>query len=44
MNLEGVPMTLNCRNKDKNDLTGSRKLEVEQLHTLYKHMRKEFFN
>ena len=44
MNLEGVPMTHNCRNKDKNDLTGSRKLEVEQLHTLYKHMRKEFFN
>lgn len=43
MNLEGVPMTLNCRNKDKNDLTGSRKMEVEQLHKLYHHMRKEFF-
>lgn len=43
MNLEGVPMTLHCRNKDKNELTGSRKLEVEQLHTLYQHMRKEFF-
>lgn len=42
MNLEGVQMTLNCRNKDKNELTGSRKLEVEQLHTLYHHMRKEF--
>lgn len=42
MNLEGVEMTLNCRNKDKNDLTGSRKLEVEQLHTLYHHMRKSF--
>ncbi len=43
MNLEGVPMTLNCRNKDKNDLTGSRKLEVEQLHKLYHYLRKEFF-
>lgn len=43
MNLEGVPMTINCRNKDKNDLTGSRKLEVEQLHKLYHHLRKEFF-
>lgn len=43
MNLEGVSMTLNCRNKDKNDLTGSRKLEVEQLHQLYHHLRKEFF-
>lgn len=43
MNLEGVSMTLNCRNKDKNDLTGSRKLEVEQLHKLYHHIRKEFF-
>lgn len=42
MNLEGVEMTINCRNKDKNDLTGSRKLEVEQLHTLYHHMRKSF--
>lgn len=42
MNLEGVKMTLNCRNKDKADLTGSRKLEVEQLHQLYHHMRKEF--
>ena len=43
MNLEGVTMNLDCRNKDKNDLTGSRKMEVEQLHTLYKHIRKEFF-
>lgn len=42
MNLEGVSMSLHCRNKDKNELTGSRKMEVEQLHTLYQHMKKEF--
>lgn len=43
MNLEGVDMTLNCRNRDKTELTSSRKLEVEQLHQLYHHMRREFF-
>ena len=43
MNLEGVKMTLNCRNKDKAELTSSRKLEVEQLQKMYHHMRKEFF-
>lgn len=42
MNLEGVTMTLNCRNKDKEELTASRKLEVEQLQKLYHHIRKEF--
>ncbi len=42
MNLEGVTMTLNCRNKDKEELTASRKLEVEQLQKLYHHIRQEF--
>lgn len=43
MNLEGVNMTLNCRNRDKNELTSSRMLEVQQLQQMYHHMRKEFF-
>lgn len=43
MNLEGVKMTLNCRNRDKAELTSSRMLEVEQLQKMYHHMRKEFF-
>lgn len=41
MNLEGVKMTLNCRNKDKAELTPSRMLEVEQLHELYHYIKEE---
>lgn len=41
MNLEGVKMTLNCRNKDKEELTPSRKSEVEQLQKMYHYIRKE---
>lgn len=43
MNLEGVKMSLHCRNRDQAELTSSRKLEVEQLHKMYHHLRKEFF-
>lgn len=41
MNLEGVKMTLNCRNKDKDELTPSRMAEVEQLQKLYHYIKKE---
>ncbi len=41
MNLEGVKMTLNCRNKDKDELTPSRMAEVEQMQKLYHYIKKE---
>ncbi len=41
MNLEGVPMNIFSRSRDMAELTGSRKLEVEQLHGLYQHFKKE---
>lgn len=43
MNLEGVFMNLDSRNRSKEELTPSRKLEVEQLRDLYLHLRKAFF-
>lgn len=42
MNLEGVEMELLSRSKNMNELTSSRKAEVEQLHHLY-HWFKENF-
>lgn len=43
MNLQGVSMNLDSRNRNKEELTPSKKMEVEQLRDLYLHMRKEFF-
>ncbi len=42
MNLEGVDMNIFSRSRDMAELTGSRKMEVEALHKIYHHMRKEF--
>ena len=41
MNLEGVPMNIFSRSKDMEELTGSRKLEVEELWKMYQFMKKE---
>lgn len=44
MNLEGVPMNIFSRSRDMAELTGSRKLEVEELWKMYHHMRKEILD
>lgn len=41
MNLEGVNMEIFSRSRDMAELTGNRKAEVEQLHRLYHHFKKE---
>lgn len=43
MNLEGVPMEIFSRSKDMAGLTGSRKMEVEELYRLTKAFRKSVF-
>ena len=40
MNLEGVPMEISSRSRDMAELTGSRRLEVEELHRLTQFFRK----
>lgn len=42
MNLEGVKMNLYSRSRDMAELTGSRKLEVEELWKMYHYMKKEW--
>ncbi|MDD2970496.1 MAG: dihydrodipicolinate synthase family protein [Lachnospiraceae bacterium] len=43
MNLEGVNMTTRSRRQDHNLLTGSKKLEIEELHAITETFRKSFF-
>lgn len=43
MNLEGVSMTTRSRRQDQNLLTGSKKLEIEELHAITETFRQSFF-
>lgn len=43
MNLEGISMTTRSRRQDHNLLTGSKKLEIEELHAITETFRQSFF-